>query len=98
MPARIRQDRRRPVTLDDLNALVAAQVGGCAAIPEQHRDADLMYRVTELLPDLQAGSWAHQAFVIGDVRPCESMAARHDGFDVLEPLTCGTACMFAGAA
>jgi hypothetical protein len=98
MPARIRQDRRRPVTLDDLAALAAAQVGGCAAIPEQHRDPDLMFRVTELLPNLRPGTWAHRAFLEGDLRPCESMAPQHDGFDVIEPLACGGACMFAGAA
>jgi hypothetical protein len=95
MPRRKRQSsRREPNPFDVMNAYVAAQGYGCAGVPEDLRDVEYLYGVF-LRAGAREGSWAHEAFVVGSPRPCETMQRGADAFGEPFPvLTCGSACLF----
>lgn len=97
MPRRRREDKRRVkhVPLDVLAALSAADVSGCAAIPES-MTLDELYSVWASV-DLPAGdTWAHRAFVQGVERPCDGLKVAGDGWDEGRTLTCSEdVCRFA---
>lgn len=97
MPRRKRQSaRREPNGLDVMNAYAAAQGHGCAGVPDDLRDLDYLFGVF-LRADAREGSWAHEAFVVGSPRPCETMRRGVDAFgDPIPDLRCGSACMFGG--
>jgi hypothetical protein len=99
MPRRRRQSvRREPDALDVMNAYVAAEVHGCGGVAEDLRDVDYLYGVF-LRVGAREGSWAHEAFVAGSPRPCETMRVGVDAFGGPGPvLSCGSACMFRGDA
>lgn len=99
MPRRRRQSARREMNgLDLLNAYVAAETVGCSGIPKELRDLvdlhDVFVRVGS-----REGSWAHEAFVAGSPRPCETMDPYEDPFgDPVPPVRCGHSCLFLGRA
>jgi hypothetical protein len=94
MPRRKRSSSRREVNaLDAMSAFASAQAGGCSMIPDNVRDLDALYTVFDLV-GADPGSWAHEAFVRGSERPCETMAPQHDGFGVVEAPGCGSTCLF----
>jgi hypothetical protein len=97
MPRRKRQSaRREPDALDVMNAYVAAQGHGCAGVRDDLRDVDYLYGVF-LRAGAREGSWAHEAFVAGSPRPCETLERGVDAFgDPIPVLSCGTACLFGG--
>ena len=97
MPRRKRQSaRREPNALDVMNAYVAAQGHGCAGIPQDLRDLAYLYDVF-LRAGAREGSWAHEAFVAGSPRPCETMERGVDAFgDPIPVLHCGSSCLFGG--
>lgn len=99
MPRRRRQSVRREVSgLDLLNAYVSAQGFGCAGIAEEFRDLDLLFE-TFLKVGAREGSWAHEAFVVGSPRPCETQVRGDDPWgDPIPPLTCRRECLFDGDA
>jgi len=99
MPRRKRQSaRREPNGLELLNAYAAAQGHGCSGVPVELRDMDYLYKVF-LGAGAREGSWAHEAFVAGSPRPCETMRRGIDAFgDPLPVLRCGAACIFGGVA
>ena len=98
MPRRRRQSARRELNaLDVMNAYVAAQGHGCAGVTEDLRDVDHLYGVF-LRAGAREGSWAHEAFVTGSPRPCETMERGVDAFgDPIPVLRCGSACLFGGS-
>jgi hypothetical protein len=95
MPRRKRHStRREPNGLDLLNAYVAAAGHGCAGVPDDLRDVEYLYGVF-LRVGAREGSWAHEAFVVGSPRPCETMRRDVDAFgDPIPVLRCGSACLF----
>lgn len=96
MPRRKRQSARREVNgLDLLNAYVAAETFGCSGIPKELRDLVELHDVFERVGSRE-GSWAHEAFVAGSPRPCETKDPYEDPFDEsLSTLECGASCLFA---
>ena len=90
--------RREFDGLDLLNAYVGAEAFGCAGIPAEFRDVDAMYDAF-LRVGAPPGSWAHEAFVVGSPRPCETMVRGEDAWgDPVPLLTCGRWCLFDGGA
>ena len=95
MPRRKRASRRRELDpLDVMNAFVGAQGSGCAGVPSDLRDVDALFSVF-MSVGASEGSWAHEAFSVGSIRPCETMRRKPDAWgEVPPPLECGKACMF----
>jgi hypothetical protein len=95
MPRRKRQSVRREWNgLDVAVAYSGAQAFGCSGVMPDHADLEALFDVF-LKVGAEEGSWAHEAFVVGSPRPCETMVQREDPFgQPVEPVECGAACLF----